>query len=308
MAGPIITNESELGALGVRIVDAIVHDQLHHLFRPRERRDLGIDGEIELVDEDDEKRRGSGRLIAVQIKCGESFFRERDGDAFIFRGEPKHLSYWTDFSLPVLIVICHPVTKEAYWAEFSPAAVSVLVSGWKIRIPLRNRLVTANLEFQEIARRNHMVELIDLAVQGWVHASHAERVEFCGMYQMPRDYHRYKHLVKIGEETMMLHWLYARYGRFEMQEVYDVIRYLPNYLVYAPKLILCLVAEAVEPLHLDKQIRTLVSKEAAVEVRLLLFKRDDALVGAIDDDGNVEVEYYAGRPVHRENANGQWIG
>lgn len=308
MAGPIVTDESELGALGVRIVDAIIHDELRHLFRPRERRDLGIDGEIELVDEDDEKRRGSGRLIAMQIKCGESYFREREEDAFIFRGEPKHLNYWSDFSLPVLVVICHPVTREAYWAEFSPAAVSVLESGWKMRIPQRNRLATAGHEIQEIARRNHLIELIDLAVQGWVHASHVERVEFCGIYQMPRDYHWYRHLVRIGEETMMLHWLYARYGRFEVQEVRDAIRYLPQNLVYAPKLILCFVAETVEPLRLDKKIHALISREGAVEVRRLLFKRGEALVGAIDGDGNVEVEYYEGKPVHRENADGQWIG
>lgn len=308
MAGPVVTDESKLGALGVRIVEAIVHDQLRHLFRPRERRDLGIDGEIELVDEVDEKRRGSGRLIALQIKCGESFFREQDEDDLIFRGEPKHLNYWSDFSLPVLIVLCHPVTREAYWAEFNPAAVTVLESGWKIRIPLRNRLVTADRAIQEIARRNHITDLIDLAAQSWVHASHAERVEFCGIYHMPRDYHWYQHLVRIGEETMMLHWLYARYGRFEIQEVRDALRYLPNNRVYASKLILCFVAETIEPLRLNKEIRNLVSKEAAVEVRLLLFRRQGGFIGALDGDGNVVVEYYAGAPVHRENANGEWIG
>lgn len=308
MARPIVTNASELGALGVRIVEAIVHDELGHLFRPRERRDLGIDGEIELVDEDDGERRGSGRLVALQIKCGESYFRERDEDSFVFRGEPKHLEYWSDFSLPVLVVICHPVTREAYWAEFNPGAVSVLESGWKMRIPFLNRLATAAHEIKDIARRNHLFEVIDLAVRSWVHASHAERVEFCGIYQMPRDYHWYQHLVRIGEETVMLHWLYARYGRFEMQEVREAIRYLPGNLVYAPKLVLCFVAEAAKPLQLEKQIYALISREAAVEVRRLLFKRGEALVGAIDGDGNVEIEYYGGKPVQRENADGQWIG
>jgi len=35
--------------------------------------DLGIDAQIELVNPE---RRGTGRLIGAQIKCGESFFKE----------------------------------------------------------------------------------------------------------------------------------------------------------------------------------------------------------------------------------------
>lgn len=89
MARPVVTETSETGAKGVRIVDAIVHDELRWLFRPRERRDLGIDGEIELVDKQDEKRRGTGRLIAVQIKCGESFFSEEDDMPTYFAEMPS---------------------------------------------------------------------------------------------------------------------------------------------------------------------------------------------------------------------------
>lgn len=39
--------------MGVRIVDATVHDALHHLFKTRKRLDLGIGEEIELVDKSD---------------------------------------------------------------------------------------------------------------------------------------------------------------------------------------------------------------------------------------------------------------
>lgn len=308
MARPIVSDESELGALGVRIVDGIVHDELHYIFRARERRDLGIDGEIELVDEQDEKRRGTGRLVAVQIKCGESFFREVDDDSFIYRGELKHLEYWSDFSLPVLVVICHPVTREAYWAEFNPGAVTVLEAGWKMRIPTRKRLATSGYDLEQIARRNHLLEVIDLAVQGWFHAAHAQRVEFCGMFQMPRDYHWYRHLIKIGDDTVMVHWLYARYGQFEVQEVCDAIRHLPGNLMYSSKLMLCFVADSVETLRLDAEIQALVSGEAGVETRLLLFKRSDSIAGEVDADGNVDVEYYAGKSVYRENAKGDWLG
>jgi hypothetical protein len=307
MVRPIVTENSELGALGVRIVDGIVHDKLHYIFRPRERLDLGIDGEIEIVDEQDDKRRGTGRLIAVQIKCGESYFQEGDDDAYVYRGERKHLEYWSDFSLPVLVMLCHPKTREAYWAEFSPGAATILDSGWKMRIPKQNRLAAAALHLDQIARRNHLFNVIELAVRGWVHAVHAERVEFCGYFEMPRDYGGYRDLMKVGDETVMLHWLYARYGSFEAQEVREALEALPGNLMYSPKLMLCFVAETVESLRLAPDITTLISSEPAVEVRRLLFKRGEAVIGEVDAEDNIDLEYYAGKPVYRENAQGRWI-
>lgn len=307
MAGPIVTDKSELGALGVRIVDAIVHDDLKYLFREKARRDLGIDGEIELVNELEGRRRGSGRLLALQIKCGESYFREQKADAIIYRGDPKHLDYWTDLSIPVLIILCHPESREAYWAEFIPSAVKVLKSGWKMRIPLANKLDKAGYEIRRIAERNHLLEVMDFAIQSWMHSAHEERVEFCGVFQMPRDYHWYRHLVRVGEETVMLHGLYARYGRFDLCEIDDVLEYLPRNLEYAPKLVLCFVAETFEPLELNDDIMKRVSRHPEIEIRRLLFKRGEALVGEVRENGYVDMEYHCGRPIYSENAEGHWV-
>jgi hypothetical protein len=307
MARPVVTDESELGAMGVRIVDATVHDALHHLFRPRERRDLGIDGEIELVDKSDDKRRGTGRLIAVQIKCGPSFFDEVDGDAYVYRGESKHLEYWSDFSLPVLIVICDPDTKEAYCTEFSHVAAERLDKGWKIRIPKRNRLKKASIELERIARRNHVDDVLDLAVQNWIHARHAKRVEFCGIFEMPRDYHWYHHLVTIGDEQVMVHWLYARYGRFEADEINDVVRYFPGNKAYGSRLILCLIGESVESFTLTAEAIQMLSGAEGLELVRLIYRKDWHSVGEYETDGNVTLEYRGGKPVYRETLAGDWI-
>lgn len=306
MARPVITDKSELGAMGVRIVDATVHDALQHIFRPRERRDLGIDGEIELIDEKDDTWRGTGRLIAVQIKCGLSFFKEMDGDAYVYRGESRHLEYWSDFSLPVLIVICHPVTKEVYWAEFSHAAAERLEKGWKIRIPTRNGLQKAHHELECIARRSHVDDVLDLAVQTWMHARHAERVEFCGIFEMPRDYHWYHHLVKIGDEQVMLHWLYARYGRFEVDEICDVVRYLPGNMNYGSRLILCLVGESAESFTLSEEAIEMLRKAEGLDLVKLIYRKDWHMVGEYETDGNVTLEYSCGKPVYRETLSGDW--
>lgn len=308
MPRPLVSDESELGAMGVRIVDATVHDTLNHLFRPRERRDLGIDGEIELVDETDDKRRGTGRLIAVQIKCGLSFFNETDGDAYVYRGDIKHLEYWSDFSLPVVIVICHPVTREAYWTEFSHVAAERLDKGWKIRIPKRNRLRKAAFELERIARRNHVDEVLDLAVRAWVHARHAERVEFCGIFEMPRDYHWFHHLVQIGDDQVMVHWLHARYGRFELDEISDVLRYLPMNRTYGSRLLLCLVGETAESFSLTADAIQMLSTTDGLELVKLIYRKDWNQVGEYEADGNLSLEYREGKPVYRENLAGDWIG
>lgn len=294
--------------MGVRIVDKIAHEDLKFLFRPRERHDLGIDGEIEVVDERDGRRHGSGRLIAVQIKCGESFFTEATTDSFVFRGDPKHLAYWTDFSLPVLIVICDPTTREAYWVEFDPSAVTVLTNGWKIAIPKRNRLSRDRHSIEWIARRNAIDDVIDMSVQGWVHARHAKRVEICGIAQLPRDFPWYRHLISIGEETVALHWLYARYGSFEPQEVTEVLKRLKGNLEYASRMLLCLVADRRE--HFDQGPATMrqLSEQAGVECVRLIFQRAWSRIGELGEDGSVTWEYYRGQPEYREGPEGDWIG
>jgi len=51
-----------LGDKGVRLVDQLISDNLRWIFRDLRKIDLGIDGQIELVDEE---KRGTGRLIAI---------------------------------------------------------------------------------------------------------------------------------------------------------------------------------------------------------------------------------------------------
>jgi hypothetical protein len=81
---PKYIKTARIGNKGVRIVENIVHDQLEWIFREQEgQKDFGIDAHIEIVDGD----ATLGRILAVQIKCGISFFREKDETGYIFHGE-----------------------------------------------------------------------------------------------------------------------------------------------------------------------------------------------------------------------------
>jgi len=141
-----------------------------------------------------------------------------------------------------------------------------------------------------------------------MHARQAERVEFCGIFAMPRDYHWYKHLVKIGDEQVMLHWLYARYGRFEAEEIREVVRFLPGNMDYGSRLMLCLVGESAEALALTEEAEEILGGAEKLDLVKLIYRKDWHSVGEYESDGNVSVEYYEGKPIYRENLAGEWIG
>jgi len=81
------------------------------MWREQPLLDRGIDGHIEIC----EDGKPTGKLIAVQSKGGESYFRRsRDGRLSISL-ELKHLSYWNNFALPVIVVGHLPSEQASYW-------------------------------------------------------------------------------------------------------------------------------------------------------------------------------------------------
>lgn len=105
--------------------------------------DIGIDGQIELVDE---SGRAIGRLLAAQVKSGQSYFHD-GGDEWRFYSDARHRFYWERFPLPVLLFL-HSTEEEAtYWVDARQALRSRTESAsGVIGIPKRNRLQTTTRE------------------------------------------------------------------------------------------------------------------------------------------------------------------
>jgi hypothetical protein len=101
--------------------------------------DVGIDMEVEICKDGNP----TGKLFAVQIKSGESYFKEQDIDSIIFRPSDTHLDYWLNHSLPVLIVLHSPKTGKTIWENVSKENVRQLKKTRKIHIPL-NQLLNQN--------------------------------------------------------------------------------------------------------------------------------------------------------------------
>jgi hypothetical protein len=76
--------------------------------------DVGIDGQLEYLDANG---RATGRLIAVQVKSGMSWFTHETPTAWHYYLQNKHQEYWERFPLPVILMLHRPDTRTTYWAD-----------------------------------------------------------------------------------------------------------------------------------------------------------------------------------------------
>lgn len=137
---PKYNQTSSKERLGVNAVAESIA-RIGQIWRETPMADVGIDGQIEYVNPEGH---ATGRMIAVQIKSGTSYFRESNGD-WVFYPDEKHRFYWERFPLPVLIIIHNPETNMSYWQDARQALRTSLPSNFiGIRIPKSNILQTTN--------------------------------------------------------------------------------------------------------------------------------------------------------------------
>jgi hypothetical protein len=136
----MIYNKEE--RIGVYSVAKIFSENLGWIFREQPISDFGIDGFVEITKCDFILKDSipTGRLIGVQIKSGKSFFKESTDEYFVYRGSKKHLIYWLNHSIPVIIVFYDKETNSAYWEEVNIATIFLTKKSFKINISKRNLL------------------------------------------------------------------------------------------------------------------------------------------------------------------------
>jgi hypothetical protein len=117
--------------LGVNAVEKVFL-RSNWIFREQHATDVGIDAQAEVY----ENGLASGRALALQIKSGVSYFSERNSLGFVFRGELKHLKYWTEHSLPVILVLYHPDEDKAWWCAIKDnPSIAQTPKGWSVLVP-----------------------------------------------------------------------------------------------------------------------------------------------------------------------------
>jgi hypothetical protein len=124
--------------VGINAIESIVLNELKWLFREQPISDYGIDAHIEITEGRSDKP--TGKLIALQIKSGKSYLREKTKDAYVFRGSPRHLEYWLKHSLPVIVVLYDPGNCKAYWQAVTAESVRRRQKAWKMEVPFSQTL------------------------------------------------------------------------------------------------------------------------------------------------------------------------
>jgi Domain of unknown function (DUF4365) len=138
MQSPLSSRTARIGITGTQLI----FQKLGCIFREQPKEDYGIDAHVEFI----ENCQATGKLIALQIKSGDRYFKEKKGNNIIFRGENKHLEYWQNHSLPVIVVLYKDSENTAYWQAVNNNTVQRTEKGWKLLIPLDRQVNSHALE------------------------------------------------------------------------------------------------------------------------------------------------------------------
>lgn len=117
---------------GLSVVTAVASFQLAWLFRPQTTSDFGIDGQLEVVD----SGTATGRLVALQIKCGLSYFaRPKAAEGWWFTFDEKHANYWLEHSLPVVVVLVDETAGRGFWEVIRRDTVARTGKRYRVLVP-----------------------------------------------------------------------------------------------------------------------------------------------------------------------------
>jgi len=136
---------SNIERIGVYKVGLFFLEELKWIEREQPISDHGIDMQLEIVEED----KVTGILIGLQIKSGESYLKERKDNNIIYRSNNlRHLEYWENHSLPILIIIHNPKNNKLYWQSIASKNANIVTSpkSWKMTIPLEQKLTSSSKE------------------------------------------------------------------------------------------------------------------------------------------------------------------
>lgn len=186
---------SQIGRIGVTSTQ-LLFTKLGWIFREQPIEDYGIDAHVEIV----ENEQATGKLIALQIKSGDGWFKEKNETGIIFRGEPKHLEYWQEHSLPVLIILYNVKEEIAYWQIVNQETVQNTGKGWKLIVPFENKVEQNSKEaIQNFSRKltaHNKYIIISLSDK-----SHAVAKRYSANIVLSRDLYKYEIYQIIKEVT-----------------------------------------------------------------------------------------------------------
>jgi Domain of unknown function (DUF4365) len=107
------TQTQNTGQQGVNLVEEYVL-RMNFVWNPIHF-ESGIDGVIEIVET--ATGAATNRIVQVQVKATAMEFQSENPEALSFSCEPGHIDYWLRGNAPVILIVCRPLTREAYWKD-----------------------------------------------------------------------------------------------------------------------------------------------------------------------------------------------
>ena len=130
--------------------------QMGWFFRPQDVSDQGIDAHVEKVEfierpDKPTEEVGTGRLIALQIKGGPSYFGKPSPNGWWFPFSAKKAKLWLGHALPVMVILVDLDEDVAYWQRIASGTVQSTGKGFKVEVPAAQTMSTADVEWTHIA-------------------------------------------------------------------------------------------------------------------------------------------------------------
>src|SRR5262245_25770889 len=125
----MVGDSDNTGRRGIHIA-AVAFEALGFAFREQPTSDFGIDAHLEPR----AGSRGTGELLALQIKSGDSYFRAAARDGWWLRTDKQHANYWLQHALPVIVVQVDVEERRVFWEAVTNSTVQFTEGGAKILI------------------------------------------------------------------------------------------------------------------------------------------------------------------------------
>ncbi|MCR5891121.1 MULTISPECIES: DUF4365 domain-containing protein [Burkholderia] len=274
--------EDEIGDIGIDIVSMKTRREFSWIFREQPKNDLGIDGHIEIVSDE---RNGTGRLIAVQVKTGKSYFKNEREDVYVFHGNNKHLRYWLLHSLPVIIILCDEATDTCYWVEVTRSNVIQTDSAWKIHIPkaqiLDKKFKSKLISIAGMPQHSDIVELalFKFLSEKYHKSSEYGRLDVCPLMHEPHDFMYFTCMAefeKTSEYVYIAHH-YDIYQNFSISMLEKFISWRAlnistcGHHKNVPKLFVFVISDRKDNLHIPNEIIARARDAGGVEIFRLVY-------------------------------------
>ena len=115
------------------------------MFREQPVDDVGIDAHMEFIESSGKPK----QLIALQIKSGASWFKEKKDGYIIFRNiNNRQYNYWTMNTLPCIVVLYNPDDDMCIWQKLTDETIERTNDGkgkgFFVKVPITQVFLNAS--------------------------------------------------------------------------------------------------------------------------------------------------------------------